>query len=119
MNEATAKRQILSAVRMLRNCGGQGRIDQAAGYLAIRSRSFRRDVKALAGLSPKTLARIFRFPRTPDLLNEGVAFSLGDVAPTAGYTDQPHMTREFQMLGGFTPKSPIMLPCTSQHQGAN
>ncbi len=117
-NETTAKLGMLNAVRMLRICGGKIRVEQAAQHLGISPRSFRREVKELVGLSPKALTRIFRFRRTLDAINERKGLSLGVMALQAGYTDQAHMTREFQRLGGFTPKSPGILAGTSGLQGA-
>ena len=118
-DEITAKQGTLNAVRMLRICGGRIRVDQAARHLGISPRSFRRDVKELSGLSPKALTRIFRFRRTLDRISECKELSLGDMALQTGYTDQAHMTREFQRLGGFTPKLPAMLAGTPLGQGGS
>jgi AraC-like DNA-binding protein len=115
-HEITTKLETLNTIQMLRIHGGQMRVDQAARLRGISPRSLRRDVKELAGLSPKALSRIFRFRRTLDRINECDGLSLCELALQAGYTDQAHMTREFQKLGGCTPKSPAKLAVTPQSQ---
>jgi AraC-like DNA-binding protein len=64
-------------------------------HLAAR---WRRDV----GLGPKAVARVMRFERALRLLREGRG--LAEVAYDCGYTDQPHLNREFRALGGSTPR---------------
>jgi AraC-like DNA-binding protein len=64
-------------------------------HLAAR---WRRDV----GMGPKAVARVVRFERATRLLREGRA--LADVAYDCGYTDQPHLNREFRALAGGTPR---------------
>lgn len=109
-DENTNHIQTLQAVQMLRISGGRMRIDDAVSHLGMSTRNFRREVKALTGLSPKSLNRIFRFRQTLERLRECNKIGLGQLALGAGYSDQAHMTREFVRLGGFTPKCPSNLP---------
>jgi AraC-like DNA-binding protein len=53
------------------------------------------------GYPYSTLARIQRVKRAQALLTSGQ--TLGDAAAQAGYSDQPHLTREFKRLVGATP----------------
>ena len=55
-------------------------------------------------MTPKTLARILRFEHACALI-KGARRPLIEVAAAAGYSDQPHMTREWQALAGCTPKT--------------
>lgn len=55
------------------------------------------------GLSPKTVARIARFNRATKLLKAAPERSLADVAAVCGYTDQPHMTRDWRAFADQTP----------------
>ena len=54
------------------------------------------------GLSPKVMGRIVRFERANELLTTGPA-TLAEVAAVCGFTDQSHMTREWQALVGQSP----------------
>jgi AraC-like DNA-binding protein len=54
------------------------------------------------GMSPKQLARAFRFDNVIARLADG-AGTLADVAAATGYADQAHLTREFHQMAGCTP----------------
>ncbi|GIF66843.1 AraC family transcriptional regulator [Asanoa ishikariensis] len=58
---------------------------------------FRREI----GLSPATLARVFRFQAALNLLADGAGPA--GAATAAGYADQPHFTRAARTLAGLTP----------------
>ena len=55
------------------------------------------------GLAPKLYARVVRFRHLLRMLQDGQA-PLADVALSATYYDQPHMSAEFRVLGGITPR---------------
>ena len=54
------------------------------------------------GVTPKLYARIHRFRRALELINQG-SDPLVDVALSAGYYDQPHLNAEFRELSGLAP----------------
>lgn len=54
------------------------------------------------GVTPKLYARIHRFRRALEMINQGSA-PLVDVALAAGYYDQPHFNAEFRELSGLAP----------------
>lgn len=56
---------------------------------------------AQIGLAPKPAARVLRFSHAGRLLRAGLPAA--DVASTAGYSDQSHLSREFRSLAGCTP----------------
>jgi AraC-like DNA-binding protein len=56
------------------------------------------------GLGPKAIGRILRFQRVLALLaQEGGAGRFADIAAAGGYSDQPHLNRDFRALAGCTP----------------
>ena len=55
------------------------------------------------GLPPKVVARVMRFERAKALMTAGPAPDLAAVAAAAGYSDQPHLTRDWRDLAGSTP----------------
>lgn len=107
---AKGRPYALQAIQVLRQSRGKIRVREAAQQLGISARSLHRGVSEISGLSPKALTRIFRFRRALEAINASQPLPLRDLALEAGYTDQAHMTREFQTLGGITPKSPIKIP---------
>jgi AraC-like DNA-binding protein len=77
----------------------QERVGELADRLAISERQLRRRFEAAVGYGPKTLARVLRFQR---LLRLPPA-PLVDLALSAGYADQAHMTAEVTRLAGRSP----------------
>jgi AraC-like DNA-binding protein len=53
------------------------------------------------GMTPKAFARVLRFERAAALLADGIA--PGEVSAICGFSDQPHLNREFRALAGRPP----------------
>ena len=66
-------------------------------------RSIRRDFHGACGYGPEHFQRIMRIQRAIRESHEPSRSSLADIAFAAGYADQPHMTRDFRDITGFTP----------------
>lgn len=73
----------------------------AAATLSGSERSFRRRMLATFGYGYATLVRLDRAHHARSLLRSGS--SIADVAASAGYADQPHLSREFRRLVGSSP----------------
>ncbi len=67
------------------------------------TRRVERRVRALTGTSPTQLACLSRFQRARDAIWADPSADLARLALEAGYSDQPHMTREFRKYSGQTP----------------
>jgi AraC-like DNA-binding protein len=59
--------------------------------------------RAAVGLTPKHYYRVKRFKAVLERLAGSNAVNLADVAASAGYSDQSHLTREFRDFAGITP----------------
>lgn len=79
------------------------RIGSLADQLGLSERQLLRRCTDALGYGPKTLDRIFRFQRFRRLAHRYGDRSLAELAVAAGYSDQPHLTRECVQLGGATP----------------
>jgi AraC-like DNA-binding protein len=66
-------------------------------------RSFITQFRNATGFSPKSYTRVTRLVRALALLARSDSMGLAELAATVGYSDQAHMTREFQVLAGVTP----------------
>jgi AraC-like DNA-binding protein len=55
------------------------------------------------GLTPKVHCRVGRFHRLLEMVAARPAIPWSAAALAAGYSDQPHMTREFRTFAGMTP----------------
>jgi AraC-like DNA-binding protein len=75
------------------------RVAELADALAISERQLRRRFEAAVGYGPKTLARVLRFQRLIRL----APAPLAELAVSAGYADQAHMTAEVTRLAGRSP----------------
>jgi AraC-like DNA-binding protein len=92
---------LVRAWGRLRETSGSVRIGTLADELRCSRRHLAARFNEHVGVPPKTVARILRFRRALALLEDGI-----DPAATAhacGYSDQPHLNREFRALAHATP----------------
>ncbi len=68
----------------------------------VGERQGRRLLIEQTGLPPKRLARVVRFQRALAAIINSPQRTLADIAMDAGYFDQPHFTREANLLSGMT-----------------
>jgi AraC-like DNA-binding protein len=79
-----------------------GRVADVVRCSGYSHRTFIAMFRAAVGLTPKTFCRIHRFQKA--LLRLGrPRESLADLAASAGYADQAHLSREFAAFSGVSP----------------
>ena len=83
--------------------GGRLRVDALAATLGIHVRSLERLCVGELGMSPKRLARLARLRHVLARLHAGGFGTLADLALECGYSDQPHLIRDFKELTGRLP----------------
>jgi transcriptional regulator GlxA family with amidase domain len=83
--------------------GGKS-VGQLAHDVGWSRQHFSQRFRSELGVSPKTAARIFRFERACWLIKEA-RLPLSVVAATCGYSDQPHMNRDWNALAGCSPRA--------------
>ena len=77
-----------------------GDLREAAG---VSSTHLARRFKDLVGVTPKRLARTYRFAATVFAIDPSGPIDWADLAGGAGYFDQAHFTHEFRAFTGLTP----------------
>ena len=77
-----------------------GDLSVAAG---VSSTHLARRFKELIGVTPKRLARSYRFATTVLSINPAEPIDWADLASSAGYFDQAHFGHEFRAFTGLTP----------------
>jgi len=87
-------RRLRAALDLL----GHTSVDDAAHQLGLSGRQLRRLVTTEVGLGPKTYQRVVRLQR---FLADDAPLAVA--AASAGYADQPHLTREVSRLCGLPP----------------
>lgn len=92
--------ELLSAWGMLTQPGA--RVADVAQEVGWSRRILTGRFRAEFGLGPKEVSRVARFDRARRLLGSGRPPA--EVAAACGYADQPHLNREWQALGGLTPR---------------
>jgi AraC-like DNA-binding protein len=87
-------------------------LDQSHGQVPIRAlaraigwseRHLINQFRVYFGVRPKMTARRLRFSHAFDMLATHPARDLSTIAAQAGFSDQSHMTREFQTFSGVSP----------------
>lgn len=77
-----------------------GSVVEESGY---SHRRFVELFRSEVGLAPKVYCRVLRFQRAVEQLSGTGRRPLGAIAFAAGYSDQPHLTREFRAFAGLSP----------------
>jgi AraC-like DNA-binding protein len=87
-------------------------LEQSHGQMPIRAlsraigwseRHFINQFRVYFGVRPKATARRLRFSYAFDMLSTYPGGDLSTIAAQAGFSDQSHMTREFQAFSGVSP----------------
>ena len=96
---------VLAGIRWLSR-HPHGRVGQLSRWIGISERQLHRRFSSAIGYGPKTFQSILRFPTA--FLNtakkeRGAEQSLAELAASAGYADQAHMTRDVHRLADLRP----------------
>jgi AraC-like DNA-binding protein len=82
----------------------QGRIEQLSRWIGISERQLHRRFSAAIGYGPKMFQSVLRFQRLLKTARErGAEQGLANLAASAGYADQAHMTRDVQRFANLRP----------------
>lgn len=100
-------RRVAQAVATIRAAGGELPVAMVGARAGIGERQLERLFHERVGYGPKAFARIVRLERATQAIREdkasGAGVSWAPLALECGYTDQPHLVREFRALTGLTP----------------
>ncbi|MCX2731660.1 helix-turn-helix transcriptional regulator [Saccharopolyspora sp. NFXS83] len=88
---------VAEAVRLL-GAPGPPSVAALSEHLGLSPRHLRRRFTAAVGYGPSTLVSVLRFQRARSL----DAARLTELAATAGYADQAHLSRQVRRLSGLT-----------------
>jgi AraC-like DNA-binding protein len=95
-----------------------GRIAAASGALSIgdlcedagvSTTHLARRFKQIVGITPKRLARTYRFAKVVFSVDAAAAVDWGELVFRAGYFDQSHFVKDFQTFTGCTPTAYLAL----------
>lgn len=86
---------------LLRRSGGTIPVSALTRSIGCSERHLSRRFREHVGLGPKASGRVIRFRQTLAMLTAGA--ELAEAAAAGGYSDQPHMNRDFAELAGVSP----------------
>jgi AraC-like DNA-binding protein len=104
LRSSRADRGIVAALGAIDRANGIVGIADLADTYGIARHRFTAAFRDQVGVTPKRYARIARFRHAQHLLL-AEAVPLGEIALTAGYYDQPHLSAEFREHAGLTPSA--------------
>jgi AraC-like DNA-binding protein len=94
-----------AALELLYTTRGQVRMEELATHCGHSLRQVQRRFKQIAGLTPKTLARLIRFEAIRHRLLTQPSLCLTELAYEFGYSDQAHFIHDFKVIAGCTPQA--------------
>jgi len=94
---------VRRASTLIAATGGTVAVGELAVAAGVSGTHLVQRFKALVGVTPKRLARSYRFAATVLALDPAESIDWADVAARAGYFDQAHFGHEFREFTGFTP----------------
>lgn len=94
-------KRLESTIRLINS--GQSDISTLADTACLSTKQFQRVFSEYVGANPKEFSRIIRFQRALHILETKPEISLTTLAYECGYSDQPHMIKEFKAFSGHTP----------------
>lgn len=95
---------VRTAGQMLFAARGQMSMAALADHCFLSQSRFERQFKYFTGVTPKIYARLVRFEAACNALVVNPSYSLVDLALEFGYTDQAHLTHDFNVFTAHTPK---------------
>jgi AraC-like DNA-binding protein len=98
-----ARTRMDEAITVIAESHGAASIERAVDVFCRSRRQFERVFLETVGVSPKLFSQIARFQRAATGTSR-VTACLADVAASAGYTDQSHMTHEFKRFANTSPR---------------
>jgi AraC-like DNA-binding protein len=78
-------------------------VSEVVGESGYSHRRFITLFRESVGLTPKEYCRVIRFQRALAVTAARPQVSLAELAVTCGYSDQPHLSRDFRALAGISP----------------
>ncbi|WP_427893142.1 helix-turn-helix domain-containing protein [Kribbella sp. GL6] len=88
---------------LIATTGGAVPIGDLSSAAGVSSTHLAQRFKQLVGVTPKRLARTYRFATTVLAIDPAVPIDWGELAGGAGYFDQAHFGHEFREFTGLTP----------------
>ena len=96
--------RAIAALDLLQAAESPPRIASVARAVGLSPRQLERTFRREVGLTPKHYSRLLRFRRMLGALDRADP-RWADLAALTGYSDQPHLVREFREFAGLTPQS--------------
>lgn len=102
LDERRADQMILHAIQKIKQAGGNIKMKNLAGEMAISLDPFEKRFRRITGISPKQFADTVRFR---NLIGQfSASESLISLALEAGYFDQAHFIKDFKTFTDMSPQ---------------
>lgn len=98
---AGVRPEVANAWRLVQRSGGRIAVQDVADRVGWSRRHLEQEFRRELGVTPKQACRLRRFEHALSLVRDDRP--LADAAAAAGFTDQPHLTRDWRELTGTTP----------------
>jgi methylphosphotriester-DNA--protein-cysteine methyltransferase len=99
--EARPDPLVAAAVAMIERTRARMRVEELTRRIGLSQSALERRFRRLVGVSPRRFASLVRLRNVARLHEEGA--DLTTIAHAAGYSDQPHLSKDFKRFTGLPP----------------
>ena len=100
----TPPESITHAIQQIQTDPTQTTLSQLVESSGYSRKQFIHLFRKHLGLRPKDFQRIVRFSNALSQIQSGTAVNWAHVSADCGYSDQPHLIRDFKQFSGFSPQ---------------
>jgi AraC-like DNA-binding protein len=98
-----AARELVAVARVAEHDRSVRRVENLAALVGVTSRTLQRLFAEYAGVPPAWVIRRYRLLEAAEQARHGGPVDWGALAADLGYSDQPHLVRDFRLHLGTTP----------------
>lgn len=107
--QTTMDSTIYAVTQQIMRHNGDISIRRLGSEIGISQKHLAHQFKQIVGVSPKTLARIFRFQYVLNSIDPAHPVNWSSIATLCGYYDQAHFNHDFATFTGFRPTEYLTL----------
>jgi len=109
LDENRLSADLLNSIYMMIESGGRAKVSEICARTAVSERRMERLFRQNIGVTPKSFSSLIRYQLLWQDMILSRSFNVLDAVDKFGYTDQPHLLRDFRRRHLMTPREALSL----------